>query len=225
MLRLILRTPTLHLHLCRRAHAPVALLLVACAARDPMEEVPDDGATSDTSGATATADTSTGGALPMDCSCYDPRVDVPFEGTELEDACLGAAAALPGCVDEAPPCASIDRFYGEENVPATAGPPEAVACLAERLASGERPPFRVEIDRLQGADDVDYVPLGDGRYATYTCGFFDNPPAHQGVATVTVADADYFAACISADPDPAALFACIEAGLTEVAEGGMPACP
>ena len=159
--------------------------------------------------------------LPADCSCYNPAVDV---GLDFDESCLSVEEALPGCAIDEPPCDAIIEGEGESGGEASVGPEEAITCLAERLAAGESPAFILGWESFMGGDTTRYVPLGDGRYVAFNCGFFDNPPAYQSVSTYQLADADYFTACMDDNPEDAvALYECLENGLTK-ADEPMLAC-
>ncbi|MCR9160594.1 MAG: hypothetical protein NXI35_07935 [bacterium] len=165
--------------------------------------------------------TDTDAPLPSDCSCYDPSIDA---GLDIGEECLAVEDALPGCASEPPPCETITQADAGSGGDATVGPEDAVLCLADRLAAGESPAFVLSVEEFSGSDTTHYVPMDDGRYVTFTCGFFDNPPAYQRVNTVEFAGADYFANCIEESPDDAvALFECLQLGITD-AEGAMAAC-
>lgn len=202
-----------------------ALSLPGCPSTD--DPAPQGGSGGETEASSTGAETgsSTGSAdtdpLPNDCSCYDPAVDVELD---FDEACLDRQDALPGCSDEAPPCDPIlegdDASGGDPSV----GPEDAVRCVAERLAQGERPPFVVDFETYNGGESTEYVPLADGRYVTFRCGLLDNPPSYQSVRTYDVADTDHFLACVDDNPDDVqALYDCVRAGFTD-ADAPMDAC-
>ncbi len=166
-------------------------------------------------------DTDGDNTLPNDCSCYNPAIDIALD---FDEDCLPVDEALPGCAIEEPPCDAIIESDGDSGGDAAVGPDEAITCLADRLAAGESPAFVLGWESFAGGDSTRYLPMGDGRYVTFHCGFFDNPPAYQSVSTYQIAGADYFAACLEDNPDDAvALFECMELGITD-ADDPMLAC-
>ncbi len=159
---------------------------------------------------------------PQDCSCYDPAVDVALE---FDAQCLGVEAALPGCAVDPDPCPSILESEDDETGESTAGPLDAVVCLADQLASGQRPSFILQSETFQDSVTAEFFPFGDALYVSYDCEFFDKPPRTQGVRTYEVSDAMYFEACAADNSDDAtAMLACIRAGFNTTEEGAMTAC-
>ena len=188
---------------------------------DEPEPDTDGDTPDDTDGDEPEPDTDGDDPLPNDCSCYNPAIDVALD---FDEDCLPIEEALPGCAIEEPPCDAIIESDGDSGGDAAVGPEEAITCLADRLAAGESPAFVLGWESFAGGDSTRYLPMGDGRYVTFHCGFFDNPPAYQSVSTYQLAAADYFATCIEDNPaDAVALFECIELGITE-AEDPMLAC-
>jgi len=183
------------------------------------EGVDTEGPGSETEG----PDTDTEGEppLPNDCSCYDAAVDVELG---FEESCLSFEEALPGCSTDAPPCEPIAKGGADSGGDPEVGPAGAVVCLAEELAAGHEVPFEIGAVWFNGDESVRYVPLQDGRYVGFKCGFLDNPPAYQSVSTYALAEPTYFAGCLKDNPDDeVALLECVEAGLLDATES-MPAC-